>query len=70
MTSGESLFYYLTVGNENYAMPAMPEGAKEGILRGMYKLLPATIKGAKLKAQLLGSGAILNEVRQGPENSR
>ena len=43
-------------------MPPMPEGAKEGILRGMYKLLPATIKGAKLKVQLLGSGAILSEV--------
>jgi pyruvate dehydrogenase E1 component len=58
----ESIFYYLTVGNENYAMPPMPKGAKEGILRGMYRMLPSKMKGAKLKAQLLGSGAILNEV--------
>jgi pyruvate dehydrogenase E1 component len=34
----ESIFYYLTLGNENYAMPAMPEGAREGILKGMYLL--------------------------------
>jgi pyruvate dehydrogenase E1 component len=38
---GESIFYYLTLGNENYAMQPMPEGAAEGILRGMYKFLPA-----------------------------
>src|SRR5207244_11613288 len=38
---GERIFYYLTVMNENYAMPAMPEGAREGILRGMYKFKAA-----------------------------
>jgi pyruvate dehydrogenase E1 component len=59
---GESVFYYLTLMNENYEMPAMPEGAKEGILKGMYKLRPSTKKKAKARAQLLGSGAILNEV--------
>ncbi len=59
----EDIFYYLTVGNENYAMPAMPKGCEEGILKGLYKLLPAPkIKDSKLKAQLIGSGAILNEV--------
>ncbi len=59
---GESIFYYVTVMNENYAMPAMPKGAEEGILRGIYKLKGSGTKGSKLKAQLLGSGAILNEV--------
>lgn len=58
----ESVFYYLTVMNENYTMPAMPEGAKEGILRGLYRLKAAELTGAKLQAQLLGSGTILNEV--------
>ena len=58
----ESLFYYLTLGNENYAMPAMPAGAREGILRGLYLLKKSDLKGAKHRVQLLGSGAILNEV--------
>ena len=58
----ESVFYYLTVMNEQYAMPAMPEGAREGILKGMYRFSTAANAKAKLKAQLLGSGAILNEV--------
>jgi pyruvate dehydrogenase E1 component len=58
----ESIFYYLTVMNENYAMPAMPEGSREGILKGMYRLKAAANPKAKLKAQLFGSGAILNEV--------
>ncbi len=60
----ESLFYYLTVGNENYAMPPMPvgEGIKEGILKGLYKFKPSENTGAKLHAQLFGSGAIMNEV--------
>jgi pyruvate dehydrogenase E1 component len=49
------------VMNENYAMPPMPEGAREGILRGMYKYRAASNPEAKLKAQLFGSGAILNE---------
>ncbi|HMF60182.1 MAG TPA: pyruvate dehydrogenase (acetyl-transferring), homodimeric type [Vicinamibacterales bacterium] len=58
----ESIFYYLTVMNENYAMPAMPEGVRGGILKGMYRLQAASNSKAKLKAQLFGSGAILNEV--------
>ncbi|OGA56478.1 MAG: pyruvate dehydrogenase (acetyl-transferring), homodimeric type [Betaproteobacteria bacterium RIFCSPLOWO2_12_FULL_65_14] len=52
----EDVFYYVTVANENYAHPAMPEGAKEGILKGMYRL-----KEGK-SVQLLGSGPILREV--------
>ena len=57
----ESVFYYLTVTNEPYAMPPMPEGAREGILKGMYKFKAAENTKARRQAQLLGSGAILNE---------
>ena len=54
----EDVFYYLTVMNENYRHPPMPEGAEEGILKGMHRVRPA--EGAKVR--LLGSGAILREV--------
>ncbi len=57
----ESIFYYLSVGNENYAMPPMPQGAKEGILKGMYRFSQST-KASNLKAHLFGSGAIMNQV--------
>ena len=57
----EDVFYYLTVMNENYAHPAMPKGAEEGIIRGMYKFSASSAK-AKAKVQLLGSGTILREV--------
>jgi pyruvate dehydrogenase E1 component len=59
---GESIFYYITVMNEPYAMPTMPAGVEEGILKGMYKFRGAVNKKSKLRAQLFGSGAILNEV--------
>jgi len=59
---GESVFYYLTVMNEQYAQPAMPDGAKEGILKGLYRLRPGSLEKPKLRAQLFGSGAILPEV--------
>jgi pyruvate dehydrogenase E1 component len=62
---GEDVFYYITMYNEDYAMPAMPEGATEGILRGLYKLKPAT-RGEAV-AQLFGSGTILNEVLRAQE---
>jgi pyruvate dehydrogenase E1 component len=58
----ESIFYYLTVMNEQYVMPEMPNGARDGILKGMYRLKPAGDQKAKLRAQLFGSGTILNEV--------
>ena len=58
---GENVFYYITVMNEPYAMPAMPEGSREGILKGMYRFRPASNPKAKLRAQLFGSGAILRE---------
>lgn len=59
----EGIFYYLTVGNENYPQAPMPSGdsVKEGILKGMYKFRPSENKKARLRAQLFGSGAILNE---------
>ena len=58
----ESIFYYLSVMNEQYEMPSMPEGARDGVLKGMYRFRKAENAKAKLKAQLLGSGAILNQV--------
>ncbi|MGZ5061799.1 MAG: alpha-ketoglutarate dehydrogenase [Usitatibacter sp.] len=54
----EDVFYYVTIMNESYAMPSMPEGAREGILRGMHRVREA--KAAKVR--LLGAGTILNEV--------
>ncbi len=59
----EDVFYYLTLMNENYVHPAMPEGAEEGILRGMYLLRDAgSPRSKKPRVQLLGSGTILREV--------
>jgi len=60
----EDIFYYITVQNENYPMPAMPadERVKEGILKGMYKFRPSKKKRAKLRVHLLGSGSIMNQV--------
>src|SRR5690606_8025676 len=57
---GQNIFYYLSVMNENYVQPALPQGAEEGILKGAYLLQ----KGgkAKLRATLMGSGTILREV--------
>jgi pyruvate dehydrogenase E1 component len=57
----ENGFYYLSVSNENYAQPAMPEGVRDGIIRGIYLFRPAG-KPSPFKANLLGSGAIMNEV--------
>jgi len=58
----ENIFYYISVGNENYPMPAMPDGVKEGILKGMYRFKTSQKKNAVARAQLFGSGAILNQV--------
>ena len=60
----ENVFYYLTVMNENYAQPAMPEGAQEGIVKGIYKLDTAGKAESKLQVKLLGCGTILNQVRE------
>jgi pyruvate dehydrogenase E1 component len=61
----EDVFYYLTVMNENYEHPPMPEGAAEGIVRGMYLLRSSG--GAGPRVQLMGSGTILREVVAGAE---
>lgn len=58
----EDIFYYITVMNENYAQPQMPNGVEEGILKGMYKFKQTKLNNPDLKVNLLGSGAILNEV--------
>jgi len=63
----ENIYYYITVMNENYPMPEMPDGAKEGILKGMYKFKASTMKNAKVRAQLFGSGTIINQVLQAQE---
>jgi pyruvate dehydrogenase E1 component len=57
---GEDVFYYITLQNENYSQAEMPEGAQEGIHRGMYLFK----KGGpgELRVQLMGSGSILREV--------
>jgi len=66
VTEQEDVFYYLTVLNEPYAHPPLPEGAEEGILRGMY-LLHEAPAGDGPRVQLLGSGAILREVEAAAE---
>ncbi len=63
--NGEDLFYYLTLMNENYVQPPMPEPREEvrqGILKGIYRFSKSGLKKPKGRVQLLGSGTILNEV--------
>ncbi len=59
----ENLIYYITVMNEFYPQPPMPQGVEEGILKGLYKFKKSSLKkkDAVGKAHLLGSGTILNE---------
>jgi pyruvate dehydrogenase E1 component len=64
---GDSVFYYLTAMNEMYDMPPMPAGAREGILKGLYRFRKAGAKQARARVQLVGSGAILNEVVKAQE---
>ncbi len=61
----EDIFYYITCMNENYLHPAMPKGAEQGILKGMY-LLQSGGRG-KVRVNLLGAGTILNEVIKAAE---
>jgi pyruvate dehydrogenase E1 component len=63
----EDVYYYITVMNENYAHPAMPQGAEQDILRGMYRLTQGKAAKGKLKVQLMGCGAILREVMAAAE---
>ena len=62
----DNVFFYITVMNENYTHPKMPEGVEEGIIKGMY-LFDETKKQAKHHVQLLGSGTILREVIKAAE---
>jgi pyruvate dehydrogenase E1 component len=58
----ENVFYYITAMNENYVQPAMPEGAEEGIVKGMHLIRKADVeKKDAPRAQLLGSGTILEK---------
>ena len=61
----ESVFYYISVMNENYRQPALPKGSEEGIIKGIYCLEEGEEKG--LKVQLMGSGTILREVIEAAE---
>jgi len=60
----EDVYYYLTCMNENYVQPAMPDGAEEGIRRGIYLLEAVRGQSGKPELQLLGSGTILLQVRE------
>jgi len=64
--NNENVFYYLTLMNENYQHPAMPEGddIAEQIIKGIYKLERVENDKSTLNVQLMGSGTILNEVRK------
>ena len=58
----EDIFYYITLMNENYTHPIMPENVTDGILKGLYKLQSFSASSKELQVQLLGSGTILREV--------
>jgi pyruvate dehydrogenase E1 component len=60
---GEDVYYYVTLYNENYLMPPAPEGAADGIVRGIHRVLaaPEVVGGAKARVRLVGSGAILQQ---------
>jgi pyruvate dehydrogenase E1 component len=58
----QDVFYYITLMNENYTHPALPEGAHDGILKGMYLLREAGGGRREARVQLMGSGTILREV--------
>ncbi|ROO38109.1 alpha-ketoglutarate dehydrogenase [Pseudomonas sp. 7SR1] len=55
-------FYYVTLMNENYPQPSLPEGVEQAIIQGMYRFARQEVEGARGRVQLLGSGAILGEV--------
>lgn len=59
LEQGNDEFYYLTAMNENYAQPSMPDDARDGIIKGLYRVLPSADGPAKIR--LVGSGAILPE---------
>jgi pyruvate dehydrogenase E1 component len=60
------VFYYLSLYNENYPMPPMPEGVEDGILKGLYKFRKG-VEGKKHKAHILGSGTIIRQALRAQE---
>lgn len=64
--NGEEIFYYITLYNEDYAMPAMPEGCEAGILKGLYKFKAGPLD-KQLKAQIMGSGTIVRSALRAQE---
>jgi pyruvate dehydrogenase E1 component len=64
----QDVFYYITLYNENYPMPAIPEGAEEGVLKGLYRLKEAPRgEGDRPRVHLLGSGSLLREAQRAQE---
>src|SRR5438445_429563 len=63
---GEDIFYYLTLYNENYPQPPMPEGVEDGIVRGIYLFRPGD-EGRRRRVTLLGSGSIMQQVLHAQE---
>ena len=63
----DDVYYYITALNENYVHPPMPQGAEDGIIKGMYLFKAADKKHKGPKVQLMGSGAILREIIAGAE---
>ena len=66
LDEGEDLFYYLTVYNEPYPQPPLPEGVGEGILKGLYRFRAAT-NGKRHRAQIFGSGSIMQQALKAQE---
>jgi pyruvate dehydrogenase E1 component len=64
----EAVFYYISIGNENYPQAAMPKGSREGILKGLYKFNAGKLENKNgLRAHLFGSGAILRQALRAQE---
>jgi pyruvate dehydrogenase E1 component len=64
---GEDRIYYLTLENDNYVMPPMPQGVEDGVIKGMYLYRSMDAKDEKARIELFGSGAIMNQVLQAQE---
>jgi pyruvate dehydrogenase E1 component len=62
----EDVFYYIALYNENHAMPAMPAGVEDGILKGLYKF-KLGVEGKKIKAHIFGSGSIMQSALKAQE---
>ena len=69
MLGGDDTSYYITLYNENYVMPEMPDGAADGIVRGLYRFraAPAVEGGPRARATLIGSGSIMQQVLRAQE---